>query len=87
MIHLHEFFTGVQLVSAIAIITFVIFYFVVRKDLKDMQKKELLVLFGLPALPPQGRQNNSRTGTLRALAIAASNLREGAFRPCSICPM
>ncbi len=39
MINLNEFFTGVQLVSAIAIITFVIFYFVVRKDLKDMHKK------------------------------------------------
>jgi hypothetical protein len=39
MINLNDFFNGVQLVSAIAIIAFVIFYFVARKDLKDMHKK------------------------------------------------
>jgi hypothetical protein len=39
MINLNDFFTGVQLVSAVAIIAFVIFYFAVRKDLKDIHKK------------------------------------------------
>jgi len=39
MINLNEFFTGVQVITALAIIAFVIFYFAVRKDLKDMHKK------------------------------------------------
>lgn len=40
MVDLAEFFDGVQLVSALAIIAFVIFYFAFRKDIKDTMRKK-----------------------------------------------
>lgn len=40
MVNLNDLFNGVQVISAVAIIAFIVFYIVYRKDFLDLQNRK-----------------------------------------------